>query len=99
MKRIILEKDEQTIDVTELGYIRYPLIGACDKSSKQKDFVVMTEFENRNSHRLMCMDGFERGNHYDSPEFSGTLANIFKIAGYDFFLFDTPKELFAWLAE
>jgi hypothetical protein len=27
------------------------------------------------------------------------LENIFQHFGYDFFLFDTPKELFAWLAE
>jgi hypothetical protein len=99
MKRIILEKDEQTIDVTKLGYISYPLIGASHKSSKEKAFVVMTDYENRNSYKLMCVGGFERGNHYDSKEFSGTLANIFKNAGYDFFLFDTPKQLFAWLAE
>ncbi len=99
MKRIILEKDEQTIDVTKLSYIAYPLIGASHKSSKEKAFVVMTDYENRNAYKLMCVGGFERGNSYDSKEFSGILENIFKHPGYDFFLFSTPKELFAWLSE
>jgi hypothetical protein len=99
MKRIILEKEKQTIDLAEVNNIAYPIVGACRKSSKEKAFVVMTDYENRNSYKLMCVGGFERGNHYDTKEYIDTLENIFKHCGYDFFLFDTPKELFAWLAE
>jgi hypothetical protein len=99
MKRIILEKDEQTIDLAEVNDIAYPLVGASHKSSKEKAFVVMTDYENRNAYKLMCVGGFERGNHYEWKKLSGTLENIFKHPGYDFFLFNTPKELFAWLAE
>jgi hypothetical protein len=99
MKRIILEKEKQTIDLAEVNNIAYPIVGACRKSSKEKAFVVMTEYKKSNAYKLMCVDGFELGNHHDGKEVSGTLENIFQHFGYDFFLFDTPKELFAWLAE
>jgi hypothetical protein len=99
MKRIVIEKDEQTVNLSEVEYIAYPAIGACHKASKEKAFVVMTEYDKRDTYKLMCVDGFERGNQYDSKEYIGTLDNIFKHPGYDFFLFNTPTELFGWLAK
>jgi hypothetical protein len=99
MKRIILEKEKQTIDLAEVNDIVFPIVGACNKYSKEKAFVVMFEYCKLDTYKLLCMNGFERGNHHHGKGVSGTLENIFKHPGYDFFLFDTPKELFAWLAE
>ena len=99
MKRIVIEKDEQTVDLSEVKYVVHPIVGASHKSTKEKAFVVMTDYENFNSYKLMCLNGFERGNHYDSKEYIGTLDNIFTLPGYDFFLFNTPTELFGWLAK
>lgn len=100
MKRIVLEKEEQTVDLSEVKYIAHPIVGASHKASKEKAFVVMTDYENFNSYKLMCLNGFERGNHHDCKEYIGTLLdNIFKHPGYDFFLFSSPTELFGWLAK
>ena len=99
MKRIVIEKDEQTIDLSEVKYIAFPIVGACHKSTKQKAFVVMTDYENCKEYKLMCVDGFERGNQHDCKGYTGTLDNIFTHLGYDFCLFDSPTELFGWLAK
>ena len=80
MKRIVIEKDEQTVDLSEVKYVVHPIVGASHKSTKEKAFVVMTDYENFNSYKLMCLNGFERGNHYDSKEYIGTLDNIFTSA-------------------
>lgn len=99
MKKILTNQSEPVIHVSTLP--QYPLIGAkhTNHGSKQKAFVVMTEYNNSNSYKLMCVNRFEAGNQHYSPEYSGTLENIFKLFGYDFYLFETPAELFKWLSE
>jgi hypothetical protein len=101
MKRIILKQEKPTISAHDVSYIPHPIVGAkhTNHGSKQKAFVVMTEYMNINSYKLMCVNRFEAGNQHDSPEYSGTLENIFKLFGYDFYLFETPAELFKWLSE
>lgn len=99
MKRIINKQEEPTISLSDVQYITHPIIGAQHTNSKQKALVVMTEFEKSNAYKLVCVEGFERGNHYDSRAYSGTLENIFKLPVHEFFLFETPQELFAWLAK
>lgn len=98
---IILKQEKPTISAHDVSYIPHPIVGAeqLTRFSKQKSFVVMTEYNNSNSYKLMCVNRFEAGNQHDCPEYSGTLENIFKHSGYDFYLFETPAELFKWLSE
>ena len=80
----------------------YPLIGSLHKTTNKKGLVVMLKFDNTASYRLMCLDSFGRGNGHDHAPFTtdgGTLEEIFTLNFLQFFLFETEKELFAWLAE
>lgn len=80
----------------------YPLIGVQHKTTNKKSLVVMLEFDNTASYRIMCLNSFGRGNGYDTAPFKkdgDTLEQIFKLDFLQFFLFETEKKLFAWLAE
>jgi len=110
MKKILPRRVSNTKIIFEDELPLHPIIGAHHKSDSQigRSFLVMTNYRDPSSYIMMCTNGFENGNGYGSDvkdkakkasQYCGQLKDILKHPTLEFYLFDTPKELFAWLAE
>ena len=88
----------------------YPIIGAIHRANPHsgKCFLVMNKFRGKDCYTTMCVNGFEIGNGYgtdvtdkakEARMFRGKLHDIFAHPSLEFFLFDTPQELFKWLSK
>lgn len=107
MKKIINLLSEANVVYSD-NLPKYPIIGAhSPRSHTGKSFLVMRKYRDESSYMLMCLNAFEMGNGYGSDvsdkekeaeQFCGKLENILKHPRLEFVLFDTPQELFAWLA-
>lgn len=95
MKKIITSSPTDSVAVKDLPI--YPIIGAANKNGKLKTFVVMTEYDNKNSYKFLSSHGIQTGNGYSMH--SGNLASVFSHPEYDFYLFNSTTELYKWLAE
>jgi hypothetical protein len=102
MKNII----SSTILPTEIlasNLPEFPIIGAFNRAHPEnKSFVVMKTYHRKDSYCIMCREGFDVGNAYSiggSGPCTGTLENVLSHPSLNFVLFDSPKELFKWLAE
>ena len=96
MKKILTNKSQPVIHISSLP--KYPLVGAIEKHSRSKSFVVMTKYDDGSSYQLMAVNQFAKGNQYDSIEFRDTLSNILTLHTHEFYLFDNTSDLFSWLA-
>ena len=108
MKKIINLLSEANVIYSD-NLPKYPIIGAHSPNNPHtgKSFLVMRKYRDESSYMLMCLNAFEMGNGYGSDasdkakeaeQFCGKLENILKHPRLEFVLFDTPQELFAWLA-
>lgn len=88
----------------------YPIIGAIHRHNPHsgKCFLVMGQYRDQDSYTMMCVNGFEIGNGYGTDQTDkekkalmhrGKLHDIFAHPSLEFFLFDSPQELFKWLSE
>jgi hypothetical protein len=110
MKKILPRPVSNTKIIFEDELPAHPIIGAHHTSNSQigRSFLVMTNYRDPSSYIMMCSNGFEIGNGYGSDvkdnakkasQYCGKLEDILKHPTLEFYLFDTPKELFAWLAK
>lgn len=93
MKTIVYKAD--TIHVKDLP--KNPIVGAfLTDNPSIKSFLVKGEPTGELSYRLMHSRGFYRGRHH--RDFRGTLHAVLRNPDLTYLLFDSEKELFAWLA-
>lgn len=94
MKKIITSTPPESILINELP--SFPIIGVIDPS-KNKTFVIKTEYGDPNSYKLLSNNGVSTGNSYGN--FNGSLQNVLSHPNCQYFLFESEKELFKWLSE
>lgn len=94
MKKIITSSPTDSILVQELP--SRPVIGAID-SFGNKTLVIMSEYDNPDSYKLLSNNGISTGNSY--CVFKGNLQKVLSNELHKYFLFETEKDLYKWLAE
>lgn len=94
MKKIITTLSTDSISVQDLP--SRPVIGAMDTFGN-KTLVIMSGYDNPDSYKLLSNNGISMGNSY--PKFNGSLKKVLSHELHQYFLFETEKDLFKWLAE
>ena len=96
MKKIITSTPPKSILIKDLP--SSPVIGVIDPS-KNKTFVIKTEYDNPYSYKMLSTNGVSTGNAYCSPSLSGSIEKVLSKENCQYFLFESEKELFKWLSE
>ncbi len=99
MKNIIADTVPlQAVHIKDLP--QDPVIGAfITRSPKEKYFLLVTRGSNGRAHSMFHVGGLGSGMSIYGGKDDNTLAKALNKPQLSYLLFDTPKELFAWLAE
>jgi len=100
MKRILTNNAplEPTIFAKDLPVC--PIIGTRPRQGLQvKGFIQRIEPRDDQSHQITLTNHIIVGNRYNPSLFGGSLAKALSHPDLEYYLFDTEKELFQWLAQ
>jgi hypothetical protein len=104
MKTVVLNQDTNIVEVCNVDDYKY--YGTVKKASpKEKGFIVRTLYgasNGRSTYKLMSINYFTKGNSFelfDGYSLPGLIKELLKNNSFDIYEFDTPQELFRWLAE
>ena len=104
MKTVVLNQDTNIVEYKNVDDYKY--YGAVKKALPDgKGFIVRTVYGGLNgnkTYKLMSINYFTKGNSFESFDgysLSGLIQELLKNGSFDIYEFDTPQELFRWLAE
>jgi len=104
MKTVVLKQETNIVEASNVDDNKY--YGTVKKASPEgKGFIVRTLYgdsNGRSTYKLMSINYFTKGNSFESFDgysLFGLIKELLKNNSFDIYEFDTPKELFKWLAE
>jgi hypothetical protein len=98
MKKVILQKEEVTIELSKVSPDKY--YGVLNRSGS-KGLITKRKYAT-GQYSAFCSESITKGNSWDmndSDTITGLVKNLIELSNFSVYEFDTSKELFTWLVE